>query len=161
MQSIIGGGDSVISRLKFVIGGLVILAAVIYLIVSSTKANAQFYLTVEELLARQTEMVGRDVRISGVVLGDTIQNDAEHETVSFTIANIPADQAEIDRLGGLATILRTAAKDSSLARLQVVYHGVKPDLLEDASQAIMTGTLGEDGIFYANELLTKCPTKYE
>ena len=25
----------------------------------------------------------------------------------------------------------------------------------------MTGQLGEDGIFYADELLLKCPTKYE
>lgn len=149
------------SRMKFVAGGLVILAAVIYLIVSSTKANAQFYLTVEELLARQTEMTGKDVRVSGVVLGDTIENDAANGIVRFTIANIPADQNEIDRLGGLATILRNAAKDSSLPRLRVVYQGVKPDLLEDASQAIMTGSLGEDGIFNASELLTKCPTKYE
>jgi cytochrome c-type biogenesis protein CcmE len=29
------------------------------------------------------------------------------------------------------------------------------------AQAIVTGHLGEDGIFYADELLLKCPTKYE
>jgi len=34
-------------------------------------------------------------------------------------------------------------------------------LLKDEAQAIMTGHLGEDGIFYADELLLKCPTKYE
>jgi cytochrome c-type biogenesis protein CcmE len=25
----------------------------------------------------------------------------------------------------------------------------------------MTGELGDDGVFYADELLLKCPTKYE
>jgi cytochrome c-type biogenesis protein CcmE len=25
----------------------------------------------------------------------------------------------------------------------------------------MTGRIGEDGVFYASELLLKCPTKYE
>jgi cytochrome c-type biogenesis protein CcmE len=25
----------------------------------------------------------------------------------------------------------------------------------------VTGKLGEDGVFYADELLLKCPTKYE
>jgi cytochrome c-type biogenesis protein CcmE len=25
----------------------------------------------------------------------------------------------------------------------------------------MTGKMGEDGVFHANELLLKCPTKYE
>ena len=45
--------------------------------------------------------------------------------------------------------------------MQVVYVGVKPDLLRDEAQAIMTGQLGEDGVFHADELLLKCPTKYE
>jgi cytochrome c-type biogenesis protein CcmE len=43
----------------------------------------------------------------------------------------------------------------------VVYVGVKPDLLQNEAQAIVTGELGEDGIFYANELLLRCPTRYE
>ena len=36
-----------------------------------------------------------------------------------------------------------------------------PDLLQNEAQAIMTGKMGEDGVFYATELLLKCPTKYE
>jgi cytochrome c-type biogenesis protein CcmE len=43
----------------------------------------------------------------------------------------------------------------------VVYNGVKPDLLRNEAQAIMTGKIGSDGVFQANELLLKCPTKYE
>ena len=35
------------------------------------------------------------------------------------------------------------------------------DLLKNEAQAIMTGELGDDGVFYAKELLLKCPTKYE
>lgn len=37
------------NRSKFLIGGLLIVAAVIYLIVSSTQASAQYFLTVDEL----------------------------------------------------------------------------------------------------------------
>jgi cytochrome c-type biogenesis protein CcmE len=43
----------------------------------------------------------------------------------------------------------------------VVYKGAKPDLLKDEAQAILTGKVGADGIFYASELLLKCPTKYQ
>jgi cytochrome c-type biogenesis protein CcmE len=43
----------------------------------------------------------------------------------------------------------------------VVFVGPKPDLLQHEAQAIMTGRLGEDGKFFADELLLKCPTKYE
>ena len=38
---------------------------------------------------------------------------------------------------------------------------VKPDLLQHEAQAIMTGVVGEDGVFYATELLLKCPSRYE
>jgi cytochrome c-type biogenesis protein CcmE len=43
----------------------------------------------------------------------------------------------------------------------VVYSGVRPDLLRNEAQAIMTGRMGSDGKFHAEELLLKCPTKYE
>ena len=36
-----------------------------------------------------------------------------------------------------------------------------PDLLKNEAQAIVTGKMGADGVFYAKELLLKCPTKYE
>ena len=36
-------------RLKFIIAGLLIVAAVVVLVISSTQANAQYFLTVEEL----------------------------------------------------------------------------------------------------------------
>jgi cytochrome c-type biogenesis protein CcmE len=35
-----------------------------------------------------------------------------------------------------------------------------PDLLKDEAQAIVTGKLGADGVFVADELLLKCPSKY-
>lgn len=47
------------------------------------------------------------------------------------------------------------------ARMRVVYIGPKPDLMRDQAQAILTGHLGEDGIFYADEVLLKCPTRYK
>ena len=63
--------------------------------------------------------------------------------------------------GGLAKVLYDAVNDPGRNKLQVVYVGPKPDLLRHEAQAIMTGEVGEDGIFYADELLLKCPTKYE
>ncbi|MCJ7625546.1 MAG: cytochrome c maturation protein CcmE, partial [Anaerolineaceae bacterium] len=57
--------------------------------------------------------------------------------------------------------LYEAVNDPTQSRLQVKYNGPMPDLLRGEAQAIMTGQLGDDGIFYADELLLKCPTKYE
>lgn len=148
-------------RLKFIIGGLLIVAAVVYLIVTSTQAAAQYYLTIDEMMARSGELQGRDIKLSGAVDGDTISYDAQSLTLRFTIANVPADTDEIERAGGLAKVLHEAVEDPTATRLQVQYEGPKPDLLRHEAQAIVTGQLGEDGVFYAEELLLKCPTRYE
>jgi len=148
-------------RIKFIIGGLLIVAAVIYLIVSSTQASAQYFLTVDELNTKGSSVAGRDLRVSGAVIGDSIQYDPETLTLSFTVAHVPGDNKEIDAQGGLAVVLHEAVTDPSRSKMQVIYNGVKPDLLRHEAQAIMTGQIGEDGIFHAEELLLKCPTKYE
>jgi cytochrome c-type biogenesis protein CcmE len=146
---------------KFVIGGILILVAVIFLIVSSTQGNAQYYLTVKELNEQATQMQGRSIRVSGVVLGDSIVYDAATLSLTFTIAHIPGDNKEIEALGGMAEVLHTASLDPTLPTIQVRYNGVRPDLLKNEAQAIMTGKLGADGVFEADELLLKCPSRYE
>jgi cytochrome c-type biogenesis protein CcmE len=148
-------------RLKFIIGGLLIVAAIVYLIVSSTQASAQYFLTVDELIAKGSSIEGRDVRISGAVIGDTVHYDPQTLNLTFMIASIPGDNKVIETQGGLSAVLHAAVTDPSRQRMAVVYNGPKPDLLRDEAQAILTGKLGEDGNFYATELLLKCPTKYE
>jgi cytochrome c-type biogenesis protein CcmE len=148
-------------KMKFMIGGLLIIAAVVYLIVSSLQSSGQYFLTVQELQAKGSAMLGRDVRVSGAVMGDTIQYDPKTLTLRFTVANVPGDQKVIDQQGGLAAVLHQAVINPKAEHLQVVYVGVKPDLLRNEAQAIMTGKLGQDGTFTASELLLKCPTKYQ
>jgi cytochrome c-type biogenesis protein CcmE len=148
-------------RKKFVIGGTLILAAVIYLIVSSTQANAEYFMTIDELKAQSQSVVGKNMRISGAVVGDTIQYDPHTLTLSFEVANVTADNNEVEAQGGLAAVLHAAVIDPNRSRIKIVYTGPKPDLLKNEAQAIMTGQLGTDGVFHADELLLKCPSKYQ
>ena len=148
-------------RSKFIVGGLMILAAVVYLIVSSTQASAEYFMTIDEVEQQRSEIVGKSLRISGAVIGDTINYDPETLNLSFDVAHVTGDNDEIEANGGLAQALHDATVDPSRTRLQVIYSGPIPDLLKNEAQAIMTGHLESDGIFYADELLLKCPTKYE
>ncbi len=148
-------------RSKFIVGGVMILAAVVYLIVSSTQANAEYFMTVDELKAKGPTIVDKSLRVSGAVVGDTIQYDPNTLTLTFEVAQVPGDQKEVDAEGGLAVVLHQAVIDPNRSRLKVVYNGPKPDLLKNEAQAIMTGELGPDGVFHADELLLKCPTKYQ
>ena len=148
-------------RMKFIIGGLLILAAVIYLIASSTQASAEYFMTIDELKAKGRSIVGKNLRVSGAVVGDTIQYDPQTLTLTFDVAHVTGDNNEVEAQGGLAAVLHAAIVDPGRARMQVSYTGPKPDLLKNEAQAIMTGQLGADGVFHADELLLKCPTKYE
>lgn len=149
------------SRIKFLVGGLVIAAAVVFLIVSSLQDSAQYFMTVDELNAKGASVTDKTITVSGAVIGDTIAYDPQTLTLQFTVANVPGDIAEVDKEGGLAEVLHQAVIDPTRTKLKVVYEGAKPDLLRNEAQAIMTGHIGPDGVFYASELLLKCPTKYE
>jgi len=148
-------------RGKFILGGVLILAAVIYLIVSSTKASAEYFMTVDELHAKGASAVGQNLRISGAVDGATIHFDPASGDLSFQIAQVPGDNATVEAEGGLAAVLHAAVIDPTRTRLTVIYHGPQPDLLRNEAQAIITGHLAADGTFYADQLLLKCPTKYQ
>lgn len=132
-------------RARFLIGGIVVAAAVIYLIVSSISSSAQYYLTVKEVSDKGQTMVGRNLRVSGYVVGESISYDPQASNLSFNIVDSHQD------------LTATTKVDT----LKIVYIGPKPDLLQHEAQAIAEGKLNPDGTFVASNLLLKCPTRYE
>ncbi len=146
---------------KLILGIVIIIAAVVYLIASSTLSQSQYFLTVEELQSNQAEYVGKNVRMSGVVLGDTIAYDPQTLELTFQVAQIPGDHRVIEQMGGMSVVLAQAAQDPTLPKMTIHYVGPRPDLLKDEAQAIITGSLDENGVFQASELLLKCPSKYQ
>ncbi len=149
------------SNLKYFIAGLVVIGALLWLIISATRSSSQYFLTVEEITSRPSELLGKNLRLSGAVLGESIQYDAEKLQLSFDIVHIPGDHKVIKDMGGMAKVLAEAVLDPSLPKISVRYEGVRPDLLQHEAQAIVTGKLGAHGVFEASELLLKCPSKYE
>ncbi len=142
-------------RLKFISAGLLILAAVLYLLISGTLQGARYFITVRELLA-DASYRGRTVRISGAVDGESIDYDSEKAIIRFEIVNIPSEYDD------LATALHEALLDPAAPRLPVMVEDAAiPDLLQHEAQAILTGVLGGDGVFAGTELLLKCPSRFE
>jgi cytochrome c-type biogenesis protein CcmE len=146
---------------KFLIGGGLIIAAIVYLVVTTMQSTAQYFYTVDEIKAKGSSIVGQNLRASGAVMGDSITYDSETLKITFEMAQVSNDTAAVEAAGGLAAALHNAVADPTAQKITVVYVGPKPDLLKNEAQAIVTGKLGSDGIFYADELLLKCPTRYE
>ena len=134
------------SRLKFVVGGVLLLSAIVYLVVNAMSGNTQLFKTVDEFYADQSALVGRDLRVAGWVIGDSIeftQIDATHSRLEFDIVD------NIEHPGQMLHI--------------VALNEPKPDLLQHQAQALVEGRADENGVFMANTggLLLKCPTRYE
>ena len=51
-------------------------------------------------------------------------------------------------------------KDKDSTEMKVVFAGAKPNNFEVAEGVVVKGKV-KDGVFEANEILTKCPSKYE
>ncbi|MEO8392750.1 MAG: cytochrome c maturation protein CcmE, partial [Chloroflexota bacterium] len=64
------------------------LIAVAYLIISGTSTGARYFITVDDL-TKNPDYIGKTIRVSGAVIGDTIQYDTSTLMLDFTVANIP------------------------------------------------------------------------
>jgi cytochrome c-type biogenesis protein CcmE len=123
-------------KTKFIVGGAVIVLAIIYLIYTGIQSTSAYFLTVEELHAQETAMAGRNVRVSGMV---------DAETVDFNNKDL---------------ILKFEITGEDGGRLPVVFNGPKPDQMREGAEAIVEGKF-DGGAFTAQTLLLKCPSRYE
>jgi len=120
---------------KLYVGGAIVAAVMAYLIVTSLRGGSSYYLNIAELQARGTDIVDRSVRVSAVVDKETIDYDVKSLTLRFDL---------VDERG----------------RLPVVYSGVKPDMLARSQGVVVEGRLLDSGLFQADTILLKCPSKY-
>ncbi len=124
-------------KTKMIIALGVFLAVIGTLIYTSIGNAATFYLTVDELKDKQEEAVGKRIKVSGNIVGESINFDSSQILLMF----------ELEGENGF--------------RVPIQYDGVKPDTLNDGWEAIVEGELNSEGVFIASELLVKCPSKYE
>ena len=91
---------------------------------------------------------GAPARVHGYVAPGSIARDVEAKQVRFAVQNEPPHRA------GAARWV-----------LPVIYAGLDtPDLFKDAAEVIVEGRLdgrGEHAIFRADNVLAKCPSKFE
>jgi cytochrome c-type biogenesis protein CcmE len=129
-------GGVVNKKLKFIIGGVVMALALVYLIYSGIQNNATYFLTVDELYAKGTSQYNRPVRVSGLVDAATIQFNNHDLILTFDVTS---------EAGG---------------RMHVIFNGPQPDQMRAGAEAILEGKY--DGqTFTAQSLLLKCPSRYE
>ncbi len=129
------------NKVKFIVGGFVIVGLIAYLIISSISSAGAYYREVGEVLAQRDTLNGKNLRVSGNIVTESVTYDAAKLDLNFLISD-PKDPSQ---------------------KLAVYFHGVKPDqITREGASAIVEGTLGPNGgPVQANNLLLKCPSRYE
>ncbi len=124
------------SSVKFVIGGIVVAVVIGVLIATSFSGSTSEYLSVAEVKALGPDHA-RNSRVVGEIVPDSVEWSTRDLHLTFAIS---------DDTGNLA----------------ISYHGPQPDMLEDAVEAVVVGKYDPGSqVFEAEELLMKCPSKYE
>lgn len=124
-------------RKRFLIVGMAVVIALGYLGFTAFQGASMYYLTVDELLARNDAAYGERVRLMGKVEDGSVVRNSETNTLHFAVAG----------------------EDGT--SLPVVYSGVVPDAFKQGSDIVVEGSLMRAGTFQADSLLVKCPSKYE
>lgn len=123
-------------NLKFIVGAVIIFAAIGFLVFNAMGSAGAYYMTVSELTEQAAEYHGKTVRVSGVVVDESVDYNASELILRFNIGD-------------------------ETNQLPIYFHGPRPDNFVRAAEAIVEGKYGDDGVLYANTLLLKCPSRYE
>ncbi len=120
-------------KAKLLIAGLILAAAVGYLTYAGVRSGKEYYIKVDEFLGKP-EYQQRRVRLVGRASEDLV---------------IAADRsgADFQLLGEKGT------------KVRVSYRGSIPDLFKPGCDCVLQGKLESDGVFHADQLLTKCASK--
>jgi cytochrome c-type biogenesis protein CcmE len=125
-----------LKKKKYLIGGLILVAALIFLGYLGFMGGLTYYYEVDELLDTATSISGQTVRVSGNVADDVVRDGLE---MRFTILNMSGKEAS----------------------LPVVYSGAVPDTFKIGNQVVVEGQyITTSGIFEAETIIVKCGSKY-
>lgn len=113
---------------------LILLSATVLFAVANLSGNSLYYFTVDEFVGRQHDLDKRFVQVKGKVVPGSIRYDAVALDLSF-------DLQEKGR------------------QVRVLYHGLKPDALNDGIEVVAAGR-GDGDAFRAKDLTVKCPSRY-
>lgn len=123
-------------RMKFVLGGIVIVAALVWLGFIGFQESKAYYITVDEFNAMGGSLHGKTLKVAGDVVDGSI--DRSKTPMEFEIS-------------------------SNGKPLRVCYVGrdVIPDTFRDGAKAVVEGSVAQNGTFQARHIEAKCASKYE
>ena len=104
------------------------------LVLNAFRSNLVFFFSPSQVFSKEAP-VAKKFRLGGLVEKGSLTREADGLTVEFIVTD--------------------TAKD-----IHVRYTGILPDLFREGQGMVAQGKLGDDGVFYADEVLAKHDEKY-
>ena len=124
------------ARIKVLLGGIVIVGALIWLGFVGFQESKAYYVTVDEYRSMKGTQDGKTLKLAGEVIAGSI--DRAKSQMEFVMGN----------------------QDKTI-RVRYVGKDIIPDTFKDGTKALVEGKAASDGVFQANHIEAKCASKYE
>ncbi len=121
---------------RLALGSIVIAAATGYMAYLGASAGWSYYVTTDECARRMEELRGCRVRVSGQVVAGSLMVAPRRESASFRLAG-------------------------QQSQIEVRCRSTVPDTLAEGKDVVVEGRIGNADILEANQVLTRCASKYE
>ena len=120
---------------RFLIGGVIILAALSYMIYGGMQEAIVYFVTPSELKAKERSSADKFLRMGGMVVKGSLQKDLNNLIYRFELTD------------GSATF-------------PVFFKGVPPDLFTEGKGAVVEGRISANGVFQATTIMAKHAEEY-
>ena len=126
-------------RGKLLIAVGVFVLALGYLGFTAFQGASAYYLTVGELLAKGDSAYDKNLRVNGKLVSSSFERDANGTLLHFSLIDTDGQET-----------------------VAAVYNGLVPDLFfNEHSEILLEGTYDSSGLFDAQAIIVKCPSKYQ
>lgn len=124
-----------LGKRRFLIGGIIVVLAIGYLAYTGFEDSGTYYYKVSEIAGLGSTAYDNNMKVNGQV-APSFERESDGLTLRFDIIE-----------GG--------------EKLPVVYSGIVPDAFDVGSEVVVEGYLSPEGVFHADSILTKCPSRYK
>jgi cytochrome c-type biogenesis protein CcmE len=125
-----------VARMKFIVGGVIIVAALAWLGFVGFEESKAYYITVDEYYSELDSLQGKTVKLAGDVVSGSI--DRSKPQMEFEISS----------------------RESGI-KVRYIGDAIVPDTFTDGSKALVQGEIAPDGVFLARNIEARCASKYE
>ena len=123
------------NRLLLILGLVGGLGLALTFVLKALNSNINLFYTPVQVIAGEVPM-GARVRAGGMVEAGSIRRSDGSLEVAFIVSDLAG------------------------AAFEIRYTGILPDLFREGQGVVATGTLSQDGVFFAEEILAKHDEKY-